>query len=593
MIIQFLVVFLFLAGISRSLAWSKASKVPGPLQHGYDEFEYIVDRYMDAVESVQIFNEIKSGLAEVKRSSEPLLEKMGQEHHFSRPSLQGMSDKMLYDKRALATNGVTDDDEVYENPDDKYTPSSNVENGAAISGVNFATDAVYFQTILVKPILLFCMGFVALFFFNLGLCCRCCCTCCSCKPKEDIDEKELAHQKFMITCVEVLLIFSVLLADTLCYYGYGYMQEGVASLNDGFDGLSTILDNVLGVCYELYQTDAPNLSSSTDAAKISCPNGATILSTMDVFNVALNSAAKLLYDAVKLLGDNVDLAKESMNAYVDNYLRVFVFLIWSFAALSTFWFVLFRLFKSECGTMFAVFWGELTFLIILLVNVPLLIFTQILGDFCVQPTHNIIQSQGDGDLKEMVRYYSHCTGNDTIGEKLDNVVDSMQDLANATTTLMGMGIGCSSDSNLAAMASTITAAGDRFTAIGGYISCSNFQAIYFTIVNDAFCGGFYSGIYSLWVSQFITSFFLFFLIVVASISYQYFHPTMHKRIAPVPDEDEDYAANKPVEAVLVNKPLYDKEEQGFGGAAPSGGAETGGNVEMSELVGDIDSQDII
>ena len=57
------------------------------------------------------------------------------------------------------------------------------------------------------------------------------------------------------------------------------------------------------------------------------------------------------------------------------------------------------------------------------------------------------------------------------------------------------------------------------------ISCPSFQAIWFKLINEALCEGFYSGIYSIWVSQFITSFFLFFLIVVATVSYQYFAST--------------------------------------------------------------------
>ena len=53
--------------------------------------------------------------------------------------------------RVLATDGLTsDDDEVYNNPDDNYKPSSNVENGAAISGVG-DTTADYLSTVLVSP----------------------------------------------------------------------------------------------------------------------------------------------------------------------------------------------------------------------------------------------------------------------------------------------------------------------------------------------------------------------------------------------------------------------------------------------------------
>ena len=47
-----------------------------------------------------------------------------------------------------------------------------------------------------------------------------------------------------------------------------------------------------------------------------------------------------------------------------------------------------------------------------------MILSQVLGDFCVQPTHNVIKATPDGELEDMVRFYSHCTGSDTIGEKL-------------------------------------------------------------------------------------------------------------------------------------------------------------------------------
>ena len=592
-------VILLLGSSVASLGRNSRGELTGIGNVAWDEFELIVDDAFEAYGNKELVNEIKSQLSLLEVKTRPLMERLEKEGAMLQGDTFVEEDVKDFQKktavRVLATDGLTsDDDEVYNNPDDNYKPSSNVENGAAISGVDFDTTADYLSTVLVKPILLFCLGFVSLFGLNLGLCCRCLCTCCSCAPKKDITEIELSHQKLMITGIEILLIFSVLLADTLCFYGYTSLQDGVDKLNDAFDGLLVIFTNVKSICYLLYMQDAPQMTTSTNAAKITCSNALSILSEMDTFNAALNSAAKLLYDAIVLLVNYMDTGKEIVNNYVDAYLRTFVFIIWAFAAMATFWFVLFRIFKSECGTKFAIFWGELTFFLILLFNVPMMILAQVLGDFCVQPTHNIIKATPDGDLEDMVRFYSHCTGNDTIGERLLAVQDALGDISNATSTIMlHPSFGCSSDSNLLTIVATISTVGDRFGDIRSALTCVNFQAVWFTLMNDSFCGGIYSGIYSLWVSQFITSFFLFFLIVCASISYQYFHPDHVTKIVPVDEE--------PVESIKMASAQYADTvdapiEKGGGGDGSSYGEESGGKrgeIEMSEMAGNIDGEDII
>ena len=103
---------------------------------------------------------------------------------------------------------------------------------------------------------------------------------------------------------------------------------------------------------------------------------------------------------------------------------------------------------------------------------------------------------------------------------------------------------------MAGISSTISTASSRFGDIREHITCENFQSVWFTLFNDCFCDGIYSGIYSLWVSQFITSFFLFFLIVVASISYQYFHPKHVKKIVPTDEESRETVKLAEAEAIL-------------------------------------------
>lgn len=131
-------------------------------------------------------------------------------------------------------------------------------------------------------------------------------------------------------------------------------------------------------------------------------------------------------------------------------------------------------------------------------------------------------------LQDKLRYYSTCAAGleDVVGDNLRLGKDNLANiLAQITDNMLGH---CNDQSISTSSANLvkIQGLGVKLTNSLGLIiaaaSCVKIQEIWFTIVNDALCTNFYSGIYSLWVSQFVTSFFLFLLIVQASVSYHYF-----------------------------------------------------------------------
>ena len=75
-----------------------------------------------------------------------------------------------------------------------------------------------------------------------------------------------------------------------------------------------------------------------------------------------------------------------------------------------------------------------------------------------------------------------------------------------------------------------------------------FQAVWFTLMNDSFCGGIYQHLLPMGVPIITSFFFFFFLIVCASISYQYFHPDHVTKIVPVDEE--------PVESIKMASAQY-------------------------------------
>ena len=60
-----------------------------------------------------------------------------------------------------------------------------------------------------------------------------------------------------------------------------------------------------------------------------------------------------------------------------------------------------------------------------------MILSQVLGDFCAAYAQ-CDKSYPGWRIRGHGRFYSHCTGSDTIGEKLTLVQETFQDLANAT-----------------------------------------------------------------------------------------------------------------------------------------------------------------
>jgi len=433
-----------------------------------------------------------------------------------------------------------------------YTPSANVEAGHRISGESFSTEPAYLTKVLTTPIALTVMGFLSIIVLNISFCCRKCFKCCRCEPNDHHNEKGhdhdsvskrvsyINHQKLMVFIVEMVLCFCVMLADMFCFYGYTGIVAGGEDLNEALDLINALLTNAVGGATAVQGTtakiDAKILSSRT----LACPpqsagdamdqayDGLALLSTLTA------TAMQVVIDGLGPMKSNVADTKDYINDYLIGYADIFVFLVFSFAFVSVVLFVVFRLFRSQCGTKIAIAWGMLTFIILLLVCLPFMIFSSIFGDFCMDPSVNAV-AQAPDSVKAKLTFYSTCVGVDEVGDNLRSGKTNLQTIITDITTALtcnackciNQTAGTSNVDLLGAPGNPgikqyADALGANLQLIIDAAGCPKVQTIWFKIVNDALCTNFYSGIYSLWVSQFVTSFFLFLLIVVASISYHYF-----------------------------------------------------------------------
>jgi len=472
-----------------------------------------------------------------------------------------------------------------------YTPSANVKAGHRFSGEQFSTQPEYIQKVLTTPIVLTVLGVLSLIVLNIAFCCRKCFKCCRCEPNDHHTEKGhdhdsvskrvsyINHQKLMVFIVEMFLCGCVMLADMFCFYGYTGIVAGGEDLNKALSLINTLLTDAVGGATAV-QGHTVSINGLIFASRnVDCPpdtSGDAIDDAYDGLKTLSDTTAaamKIVIDALGPMKDNVSENKDYINDYLIAYADVFVFLVFSFAFVSVILFVVFRLFRSQCGTKVAIAWGMLTFLILLLVCLPFMIFSSIFGDFCMDPSGNAIAQAPDA-IKNKLTYYSTCELGvgiaDEVGDNLRAGKTAIVNLINSITSALTCETGgckCTTATvgtsyvKLRAIATLGTALGASLQGIIDAASCPKIQTIWFTIVNDALCTNFYSGIYSLWVSQFITSFFLFLLIVVASISYHYFaKSTVYVSTEGSADKGQAPSLGQRAESAVEMQKLNDYED---------------------------------
>ena len=537
-----------------------------------------------------------------------------------------------HDERQRAIRRLNAAPTSYKNPNDTYTVSTNVEQGAALTSDDFEPTEEYFMNSLFQPIFLTALGLVALILLIVGLCCRCCCRCLQCLPNDHHTEKGHQHdshaqrvafiksQEREITIIEITLIVLVLISDCFCYYGYGYLMKGNDDLVDALTDLEETFGSVVTHTNLIYTVDAPAMVTASNGGYTSgCSAAQEIFGGSDgtgglvAFSDTYLNLAKTLDNLADTMYDMLEQAKTAVAENMAGYIQTFVLLIFCLGFICCVLFTSMKISHSTCGTKLAMLWAMITFLLLLVFNMPMMYLSQVFGDFCMDPTYNAVWSIPPGSTRDMVKFYATCQGTDTLGEALGSASTGMNDIKNATDAITSSFASCSSDTYASDLGTACTDSATRLDAIGTLLSCPTFQSVWFKLINDAFCQGFYDGIYSIWVSQFLTSFFLYFLIIVASISYQFFKPI--DKIVPDDGYDEDKHMNTGGEQELVEKRVnYDYNQASSGdayqfedGGDLDLGAGSGGNYgniteseryardkeEDSAFNGDIDDADVL
>ena len=208
---------------------------------------------------------------------------------------------------------------------------------------------------------------------------------------------------------------------------------------------------------------------------------------------------------------------------------------------------------------FSIFCGMVFFILIILLCFPFMIFTELFADLCVNPTQSLAR-QVTGSTREMILFYTTCRGTDTIRNNFLQARNAIGTITALTTTATDTF--CTVDTNVAAYLTQMADVKLQISTIATQVSCPTLKAILLTFFNDSLCGGIYSGIYSIWISQLITSFFLLMLLITSTVLYQYYGVT-HKVFAVTTDGEGEDDSKYPAVAVAYST-TGDEDDLGGG-----------------------------
>lgn len=425
---------------------------------------------------------------------------------------------------------ATDDGYEYVNPNDTYSPNQYVKYGHKLTGQEFSTDMSYLERALYTPIIIFALGLVALILFNLGLLCRCCFQSCRCMPSQE-NESAFKRNALILRIFFFLFLLIAIIIDQLVFLGNQDVDTGVKLINDQVAKLQLVLGNIENNA-KLLQSYGYDMTDEYNAAKTSCAS--THISGYDSEISTYQSSMDSLVSALKPVTKNLNNVHDYIQLYGIFYRNIALYIIWGLAILCCLLILFFFFLKTLTGMKCMLFFTMVTYALYLILGVPWVLVASIGGDLCMAPTANLLKSMPkDSDLRNIASYYATCIGNNTLQHDIDSGTSSLTAMNSSLTMLLTPPYiptqNCPGNHDIQSLQGTMNYISYAVDGIELDLTCSPIQEIWFAMMNEGFCKNLYTGIFYIWGSQLVTSFFLFLLMVTMSMIYQYFDIV---RIAP-------------------------------------------------------------
>jgi hypothetical protein len=434
----------------------------------------------------------------------------------------------------MVTAGATDPNTFnYTNPADPYRPDQYVNIGHLFSRSEVSYDKSYYERdLLIIPLVIFILGVLSLFFLNVGLLFRCCCLCCKCLPTINSDVAESENlAKFKRNRTVILVFFYMfclfaLAADQLSWIGNVAVSKGVDNVKESINGLKTIFIALSADAASLVKLGVTLRENYNSVA--TCPQ----INNLQQYIPAYEKYSRSYFNAINGIPGDLNDLNDKIDFYAVYYRNIAFYLIWALAIFSILSMVLWQLCKKVIMLKLSMFIGMLTYCLEIVVTLVFMIVTSLTADICSpSPSYNFVRLAPVGDFKNLLSYYTSCVGPNVIGGYLDSAISAInqikQELQQAKDNAQ-----CLNNQGIAAMQNDLSQIIDIFANIELNFLCPNIRSLWFNMVNTGLCKNLYTGLYSIWISQLVTSFFVLLTILMASFAYHYFDMFAKKDTTP-------------------------------------------------------------
>lgn len=384
-----------------------------------------------------------------------------------------------------------------------------------------SSPAEYIATVVGLPAVIMVLGILSVVILQVSMCCRFCFTCCTCGPKTfnknqpDFQSKVVKRRKLLFTLFYVFSLLTIL-ADQAVFFGNAQFDSGVEETQNSFSGLATISN---GMIIEGNLVSANIVSVSDSFATTSCGGNSSVTDNFDSLADSVDSFTDILDPLPKMFTDiNADLEKNA----IENKNQV-VFIFYAFILALAVLFMLCPLFEFKTILKFVIVISEVVVIALTVMCCIEMVIATVLADYCMEPTENLLSILPKGDIRDLLRYYTQCVGDNILTDPLTDIKEVLWDMQVQMTYLYeNTDSPCYNEAPLVTVNNSLIALGTNIDNIACLVSCDEIAPLWVGAINDGFCTDFFTGYATIWIQQFVTAGLLYALCCTASVLYEFF-----------------------------------------------------------------------
>lgn len=151
------------------------------------------------------------------------------------------------------------------------------------------------------------------------------------------------------------------------------------------------------------------------------------------------------------------------------------------------------------------------------------------GDYCMEPTDNLLKYFDGSDEYDLLNYYFRCAGSNPVEEYQTDILSFATDLEDALLTLLNEPSSpCHGNTHLETAINEIGPIFDNVGRIVSSMSCAPVQNAWIKVIETGFCSEIMDGVYPMWVVVYLTTAFIFLLNIISDVLSQYFEEHLWK-----------------------------------------------------------------